>query len=284
MSVQLSLTVNGKAVKADVDERTLLVEYPAQPARPDRHARRLRHRPVRRVHGARRRPRGEGVQHAGRAGQRRARSLTIEGLAAADGTLHPMQAAFKECHGLQCGFCTPGHGDERARPRRSAIRTRTRRRSARSSKATCAAAPAITTSCKAVQHGRRRDGEVGGRRWVPTKPASIGQSVRRKEDARFLTGAGQYTDDVDLPQPDATRISCARRTRTRRSASIDTDAARRRRRASSRSSPAPTSTGVNGLPCGWLITGTDGKPMNEPPHPVLAQGQGAPRRRPRSRW
>ena len=34
--------------------------------------------------------------------------LTIEGLAAPDGTLHPMQAAFKDCHGLQCGFCTPG--------------------------------------------------------------------------------------------------------------------------------------------------------------------------------
>lgn len=33
---------------------------------------------------------------------------TIEGLAAADGRMHPMQAAFKECHGLQCGFCTPG--------------------------------------------------------------------------------------------------------------------------------------------------------------------------------
>ena len=33
---------------------------------------------------------------------------TIEGVAAADGTLHPMQAAFKEHHGLQCGFCTPG--------------------------------------------------------------------------------------------------------------------------------------------------------------------------------
>jgi carbon-monoxide dehydrogenase small subunit len=33
---------------------------------------------------------------------------TIEGLAAADGALHPMQAAFKSCHGLQCGFCTPG--------------------------------------------------------------------------------------------------------------------------------------------------------------------------------
>ena len=33
---------------------------------------------------------------------------TIEGIAAKDGTLHPMQAAFKTCHGLQCGFCTPG--------------------------------------------------------------------------------------------------------------------------------------------------------------------------------
>jgi carbon-monoxide dehydrogenase small subunit len=33
---------------------------------------------------------------------------TIESVAGADGTLHPVQQAFKECHGLQCGFCTPG--------------------------------------------------------------------------------------------------------------------------------------------------------------------------------
>ena len=33
---------------------------------------------------------------------------TIEGLAGDDGGLHPMQAAFMECHGLQCGYCTPG--------------------------------------------------------------------------------------------------------------------------------------------------------------------------------
>ena len=33
---------------------------------------------------------------------------TVEGLAARDGTLHPLQQAFMDCHGLQCGFCTPG--------------------------------------------------------------------------------------------------------------------------------------------------------------------------------
>ena len=33
---------------------------------------------------------------------------TIEGMADSDGSLHPMQEAFRECHGLQCGYCTPG--------------------------------------------------------------------------------------------------------------------------------------------------------------------------------
>lgn len=42
------------------------------------------------------------AQHPG------AEITTIEGLAPAGGGLHPMQTAFKECHGLQCGFCTPG--------------------------------------------------------------------------------------------------------------------------------------------------------------------------------
>ena len=42
------------------------------------------------------------AQHEG------AEITTIEGIAQADGTMHPMQAAFKECHGLQSGFCTPG--------------------------------------------------------------------------------------------------------------------------------------------------------------------------------
>jgi carbon-monoxide dehydrogenase small subunit len=55
-----------------------------------------------RLHRARERPRRQIVQAQG------AEVTTIEGMAAADGTMHPMQAAFKECHGLQCGFCTPG--------------------------------------------------------------------------------------------------------------------------------------------------------------------------------
>ena len=43
--------------------------------------------------------------------------LTIEGLAATvEGDLHPVQAAFRECHGLQCGFCTPGHDHAVGRP------------------------------------------------------------------------------------------------------------------------------------------------------------------------
>ena len=41
--------------------------------------------------------------------QAQGRSVTtVEGLAAADGRLHPVQEAFVACHGLQCGFCTPG--------------------------------------------------------------------------------------------------------------------------------------------------------------------------------
>ncbi|HEV8503597.1 MAG TPA: xanthine dehydrogenase family protein molybdopterin-binding subunit [Casimicrobiaceae bacterium] len=99
----------------------------------------------------------------------------------------------------------------------------------------------------------------------------IGQRVLRKEDARFLTGSGQYTDDVTLPhQAYATFLRSPHAHATIRG--IDT--------AKAKAAPgvlavytAADLTGVNGLPCGWLITGTDGKPMNEPPHPVLASGK-----------
>ncbi len=70
--------------------------------------------------------------------------LTIEGLAH-DGELHPMQQAFLENHGLQCGYCTPGMVmaaisllDEIPHPTEQDVRL--------ASRATCAAAPATTTS------------------------------------------------------------------------------------------------------------------------------------------
>jgi len=107
MPVPLSLTVNGKKVSADVDSRTLLVDY------------------LRNDLGLTGTHVGCDTGQCGActvhldgnaikactilAAQAQGGTvLTIEGLAAADGTMHPMQAAFKECHGLQCGFCTPG--------------------------------------------------------------------------------------------------------------------------------------------------------------------------------
>ena len=101
----------------------------------------------------------------------------------------------------------------------------------------------------------------------------IGASVKRKEDYRFLTGAGTYTDDVRLD-----RQSYAYFLRSPHAhasiRSINTDKAKK----------APGVLGVftgqdiaaakiNGLPCGWLITDVNGQPMKEPPHPVLAQGK-----------
>src|SRR3954464_8466320 len=101
----------------------------------------------------------------------------------------------------------------------------------------------------------------------------IGESVRRKEDARFLLGNGQYTDDINLPnQRYAVFVRSPHAHATIKS--IDT--------AGAAAMPGVTRifTGadlaaakVNGLPCGWLITSTDGTPMKEPPHPVLAQGK-----------
>jgi aerobic carbon-monoxide dehydrogenase small subunit len=107
MSVTLSLSVNGKKVDADVDSRTLLVDF------------------LRNELGLTGTHVGCDTGQCGActvhldgnaikactilAAQANGASvLTIEGLADADGTMHPMQAAFKECHGLQCGFCTPG--------------------------------------------------------------------------------------------------------------------------------------------------------------------------------
>jgi len=106
VTVSLSLTVNGKAVQASVDPRTLLAQFireqlmltgthigcdTAQCGACTVH---LNGRAVKSCSMLALQAQGANV-------------TTIEGLSQ-NGTLHPMQAAFRECHGLQCGFCTPG--------------------------------------------------------------------------------------------------------------------------------------------------------------------------------
>jgi carbon-monoxide dehydrogenase small subunit len=102
----VTLTVNGRKVSADVDPRTLLVQLLRE------------HLHLTGTHvGCDTSQCGACVVHVnGRAAKsctllalqaEGADVLTIEGLAA-DGALHPMQEAFRENHGLQCGFCTPG--------------------------------------------------------------------------------------------------------------------------------------------------------------------------------
>ena len=101
----------------------------------------------------------------------------------------------------------------------------------------------------------------------------IGARVERKEDYRFLTGAGQYTDDVELPhQSYAVFVRSPHAHAVIKKISV----------AKAKASPGVLAifTGedfaaakLGGLPCGWLITDVNGQPMKEPPHPCLAQGK-----------
>ena len=101
----------------------------------------------------------------------------------------------------------------------------------------------------------------------------IGQSIKRKEDQRFLTGGGTYTDDVSVAnQTHAYFLRSPHAHAKIRAIDI------------SKAKTAPGVVGVftgddlaaakvGGLPCGWLITDVNGQPMKEPPHPCLAQGK-----------
>jgi carbon-monoxide dehydrogenase large subunit len=101
----------------------------------------------------------------------------------------------------------------------------------------------------------------------------IGARVQRKEDYRFLTGTGQYTDDVALPnQSHAVFVRSPHAHATIRK--VDAQ------KAKSAQGVLAVYTGedlaaakVGGLPCGWLITDVNGKPMKEPLYPPLAQGK-----------
>jgi len=104
-------------------------------------------------------------------------------------------------------------------------------------------------------------------------PNGIGAPVRRREDARFLTGRGTYTDDIS--RPDQTYAYMLRSPHAHADI-LDIDP------AGALASPGVlhvftgadmAADGVNGLPCGWLIHSKDGSPMKEPPHFPIARGR-----------
>ncbi len=101
----------------------------------------------------------------------------------------------------------------------------------------------------------------------------IGASVRRKEDRRFLSGRGNYTDDINRPGQLYASIRRSDRPHAR-IGRIDTAA------ASQAPGVVAVFTGadmqaenIGGVPCGWQIHNKDGSPMAEPMHPVLAVGK-----------
>ena len=105
--MKVELKVNGQAVTADVPPNTLLVEFIREhlqltgthqgcdTAQCGAYTVIANGRSIKAYNTLVAQMQGEDV-------------TTIEGITPDDGSLHPMQAAFKECHGLQCGFCTPG--------------------------------------------------------------------------------------------------------------------------------------------------------------------------------
>ncbi len=101
----------------------------------------------------------------------------------------------------------------------------------------------------------------------------IGKPLLRREDYRFLTGAGQYTDDVTLPGQ-TYGVFLRSPYAHARIKSIDTSKAAKAQGVVMIFTGADLAEAkVGGLPCGWLIHSKDGTPMKEPGHPVLAQGK-----------
>ncbi|MEL6519484.1 MAG: xanthine dehydrogenase family protein molybdopterin-binding subunit [Pseudomonadota bacterium] len=103
------------------------------------------------------------------------------------------------------------------------------------------------------------------------KDNGIGASTKRREDVRFLTGKGQYTDDINIHGQTYAyflRSDVAHGTIN----SLGTEAASKMpgvlQILTSKDFEA-----VGGLPCGWQVTDRHGQPMQEPKHPVLAEGK-----------
>ena len=289
----VSLTVNGKSVTADVDPRTLLVQLLRE------------HLRLTGTHvGCDTSQCGACVVHVnGKAVKsctvlavqlEGADVLTIEGLAAADGPLHPMQEAFRENHGLQCGYCTPGmimtavdhgapQGPRSRRPhhprgarrqylplhRLSQYRQGDRRRSARHApRQPPRQRPPSSKAAKGDERPSKKPPEE-----TAMSATGIGAPVRRKEDHRFITGKGHYTDDISRPGQAAIYFIRSPHAHAK-IRNIDTKA------AAGMPGVAGVFTGaqfaedkLGNLICGWTVLSKDGSPMKMAPHAAIAAGK-----------
>ncbi|MGB3409540.1 MAG: xanthine dehydrogenase family protein molybdopterin-binding subunit [Jannaschia sp.] len=103
------------------------------------------------------------------------------------------------------------------------------------------------------------------------KDTGIGASTKRREDVRFLTGRGQYSDDINM-YGQAVAVFARSDVAHGRIVSIDTSAAEAMPGVLAVFTGADFAE-VGGNPAGWLINSRDGEPMKEPKRPVLAHGK-----------
>ena len=213
-----------------------------------------------------------------------AKITTVEGLAQ-DGAYHPIQQAFWDLHGLQCGFCTPGllmaavgllernprsqrRGDPRAargQPLPLHWLPEHRRRGARRRREDAASATAVARA-SGLWRAANSATEEERTAWRVTR--LFGASVKRREDPRLITGKGAFTDDFKLPGMAYMAVlrspyGHARITR------LDTTQARahawRRRRLHRQDLEGK----LNPIPCAWLIPDSD---LKTPAYRALAIG------------
>ena len=247
------------------------VRAAARDAWTDRHACRLRHQPVRRLRRARRTTVPSRAARCWRSPSTARRVTTVEGFGKPE-ALHPMQLAFHENHGLQCGFCTPGmlmssveFAKRHPHPTEADVRHWLEGNLCR-----CTGYQNIVTSVlrgTAAMHAAKGSMSM-------SNVIGIGARPLRKEDRRFLTGRGNYVADIKRPDMTDGRVrslaacACSHQVDRRDGGACHAGRARRlhRRRSEGR-------RGRRTCPAAGASPARTDLPMKEPPHPALAQGK-----------
>ncbi len=203
-----------------------------------------------------------------------------------------MQEAFRENHGLQCGFCTPGMimtAVDIVNRKGNELDEKTIREELEGNLCRCTGYHNIVKSIAAGAKAMGTGAQFAGRRvraadqlnqgsFVPTKETAmiatgIGAAVRRKEDFRFVTGKGQYTDDIN--RPGQTHIHFLRSPHAHaRIKKVDAKAALALPGVLAVLTGAELAADkIGNLICGWMIHSKDGSPMKMAPHPAIAHGK-----------